>query len=132
MLIDDTLLNTISEKAECNERLRMNFNLHDQLTSPSQRLLNALAVGTIVPIHRHTHTSETYILLRGKINIMFYDGNGNITEQFLLDPLIGHYGIQIPKFQWHSLEVIQQGSVILEVKDGPYTPLTAENIMPKY
>ncbi|MEG1539081.1 MAG: WbuC family cupin fold metalloprotein [Muribaculaceae bacterium] len=129
MIIDNNLLDEVSEKARKSERLRMNFNLHDSLEAKAQRLLNALEPGTILPIHRHTYTSETYILLRGKIRVIFYNEIGGEQESFTLDPTTGKYGVQISKGQWHTLEVLEAGSVIFEVKDGPYTPLSPEDIM---
>jgi cupin fold WbuC family metalloprotein len=131
MLINKTLLNSISEQARNNERLRMNFNFHTSPEAKSQRLLNAIEMGSVVPIHRHQQTAETYILLRGLMRVMFYNDDGEISELFDLDPLIGNYGIDIPQGQWHSLEVLSPDSVIFEVKDGPYKPLDAEDILKK-
>ena len=131
MLINSELLDSISEQARNNERRRMNFNFHTSPEAKSQRLLNVLEMDSVIPIHRHKNTAETYILLRGKISVEFYNENGDITELIDLDPTTGHYGIDIPKGQWHSLEVLAPGSVIFEVKDGPYTPITAEDILSK-
>lgn len=128
MIIDENLLNEVSAKAKTSERLRMNLNLHDSLDAKAQRLLNALEIGTVLPIHRHPHTSETYILLRGKIRVMFYNNKKIETDAFLLEPSSGSYGVHIPAGQWHTLEVLESGSVIFEVKDGPYTPLGKEDI----
>lgn len=129
MKIDKKLLDKVSAKAKASERLRMNFNLHDSLDAKAQRLLNALEVGTILPIHRHRHTSETYILLRGKIRVMFYNEIGGETEYFILNPQQENYGVHIPAGQWHTLEVLENDSVIFEVKDGPYTPIEPEDMM---
>lgn len=123
------LLDEVSAKAKINDRLRMNFNLHDSLDAKAQLLLNALEVGTVLSIHRHRHTAETYILLRGKIRVMFYNEMGEETESFILDPFSGNYGVHIPVGQWHTLEVMENDSVIFEVKDGPYTPLEPEDLM---
>ena len=128
MLIDDRLLDGVQVEAKASERLRMNFNLHDSLDAKAQRLLNALEPGTILPIHRHNHTAETYILLRGRIDVMFYDNNATELERYKLDPQAGCYGVQIPAGQWHTIEV-HESSVIFEVKDGPYTPLAPEDVL---
>lgn len=129
MIIDKKLLDEVSAQAKASKRLRMNYNLHDSLDAKAQKLLNALEIGTILPIHRHCHTSETYMLLRGKIRVMFYNEMREETDSFLLDPLSGNYGVQIPVGQWHTLEVLEDNSVIFEVKDGPYTPLAPEDLM---
>lgn len=129
MIIDKKLLDEVSGKAKASERLRMNLNFHDSLDAKAQRLLNALEMGTVLPIHRHQHTSETYLLLRGKIRVMFYNEMGAETESFLLNPLEGNYGIHIPIGQWHTLEVLESDSVIFEVKDGPYMALAPEDIL---
>ena len=128
MIINARLLDQITSQAEVSPRLRMNYNLHESLDAKAQRLINVLLPNTILPIHRHRHTSETYVLLRGKMFVIFYNEIGGQIERYLLDPTIGNYGVQIPKGQWHTVEVIEP-SALLEVKDGPYTPLTPEDIM---
>ena len=128
MIINDELLDKVTAEAEASPRLRMNYNLHDSLDAKAQRLINVLLPGTPLPIHRHTHTAETYVLLRGKMFVVFYDDLGGQTERYLLDPTQGNHGVQIPKGQWHTVEVIEP-STILEVKDGPYTPLQPEDTL---
>lgn len=128
-LINDLLLNEVTTKAVESARLRMNHNLHTSLDAKAQRLLNALEPGTELPIHRHKHTAETYILLRGKIRVLFYDSAKQCIDSFLLNPLTGEYGINIPAGQWHTLEVLESGTVIFEVKDGPYMPLDKDDLL---
>ena len=128
MIIDDELLDGVTGEAEKSPRLRMNFNLHENLDAKAQRLINVLLPCTPLTVHRHRHTAETYALLRGRMFVVFYNDLGEQTERFLLDPHIGNYGVNIPAGQWHTVEVIEP-SAILEVKDGPYTPLAPEDIM---
>lgn len=127
MIINEAFLNEITDKAKASDRLRINFNLHDSLEAKAQRLLNALEPGTALPVHRHRETAETYIVLRGSLKVLFYNDNKEIVESFNLDPKTNNYGIHIPKGQWHTLEVLESGTVIFEVKDGPYMPLTEED-----
>ena len=108
-------------QAQASERLRMDYNLHESLDAKTQRLLNALEPGTFLPIHRHRHTAKTYILLRGRIDVVFYGETGAEIERHRLDLAVGNYGVHIPVGQWHTIEVCKP-SVIFEVKDGPYTP----------
>ncbi len=128
MIINDNLLDKVTSEAEASPRLRMNYNLHDSLDAKAQRLINVLLPGTPLPIHRHRHTAETYVILRGKMFVVFYNDLGGQIERFLLDPRQGNYGVQIPAGQWHGIEVIEP-SAILEVKDGPYTPLEPEDML---
>jgi cupin fold WbuC family metalloprotein len=128
-IIDKNLLDEVTSKAISSPRLRMNHNFHESYDSKSQRLLNALEPGTELPIHRHRNTSETYILLRGKMKVLFYDENKVLMQEFYLDPLDGKYGVDIPVGQWHTIEVLDSGTVIFEVKDGPYTPINNEDIL---
>ena len=128
MIINNELLDEVTLKAEESPRFRMNFNLHDSLDAKAQRLINVLLPGTILPIHRHRHTAETYVLLRGKMFVVFYDDLGAQVERYLLDPIIGNYGVQIPIGQWHGIEVIEP-SAIFEVKDGPYMPIQPEDML---
>lgn len=129
MLIEEKLLDSVTSRAKTSDRLRMNYNLHDSLDAKAQRLLNALEPGTELPIHRHQHTAETYIVLRGAIKVLFYNDERMLTNEFMINPLEGRYGIHIPASQWHTLEVLDSGTVIFEVKDGPYVPLQPEDII---
>jgi len=128
MILNDELLDKVTTEAEASPRLRMNYNLHESLDAKAQRLINVLLPGTPLPIHRHKDTTETYVILRGKMFVVFYNDLGAQVERFLLNPTQGFYGVQIPKSQWHTVEVIEP-SAILEVKDGPYTPLAPEDIL---
>lgn len=128
-LINESLLDEVTRQAQESPRLRMNHNFHDSLDAKAQRLLNALEPGTLLPIHRHPHTAETYLLLRGKIKVLYYNDQKELIETVVLEPKSGNYGIHIPKNQWHTLEVLESGSVIFEVKDGPYTPLEEKDVL---
>lgn len=128
MLIDDFLLDELAGQAGESARLRMNHDLRNSLDDTSQRMLNALEIGTIIPVHRHIKTSETQILLRGKIDVMFYDDAGQEIERFHLDTANGMYGVDIPIGRWHNLEVIEP-AVIFEAKDGLYRPLDLEDMI---
>lgn len=128
-LIDNQLLAEVSRRAAENQRLRMNYNFHDGLDAPAQRLLNALQVGTDLPIHRHRHTAETYILLQGELKVLYYNDHREVTETAILNPLKGNHGIHIPAGQWHTIEVLAPDSVIFEVKEGPYSPLNEDDIL---
>ncbi|MBQ1175736.1 MAG: WbuC family cupin fold metalloprotein [Treponema sp.] len=129
MILDTKFLDELTEKAKESPRLRMNYNLHDSLESKAQRLFNGLEPGTVLPIHRHADTSESYILIRGSLRVTLLDDNKNVTESVELDLNKGVFGFQIPANTWHKVEVLESGTVIFEVKDGPYTPLTQENIL---
>ena len=128
MIIDNKLLDEITVRAEESPRRRMNFNLHDSLDAKAQRLINVLLPGTVIPVHRHRHTAETYLLLRGRMTVIFYNELGAESGRYLLDPREGNYGLQIPAGQWHGLEVLEP-SAIIEIKDGPYTPLSPEDLL---
>ena len=128
-IIDKRLLDSISSDAKESRRLRMNYNFHDSLDAPCQRLLNALEPGTAVPIHRHKNTSETYILLSGKLKMMFYNDEKEVIEETILSIESGNYGIHIPAGVWHSMDVLASGTVIFETKDGPYMPVQECDIL---
>ena len=138
-LINNELLEGLHEKAAQNERRRMNFDLRTTAEDTSQRMLNALEVGTKVSIHRHLKTSETVICLEGCLDWVFYkelpnmDAGGPIHDgetaadetnfleiaRFRVCPREGVHGIQVPKGAWHSIEV-HETSTIFEAKDGAY------------
>ena len=128
MIIDKALLDELSLKAKANPRLRQSFDLRNTPADLSQRMLNALEPGTVMPIHRHMASSETVALLRGKIRWHFYDDAGNETESVLLDANGDVRCINVEKARWHSLECLESGSVLFESKDGKYEPLREEEI----
>ena len=129
MLLDSKLLDEVTEQAKLSPRLRMNYNLHESLDAKAQRLFNAVEPGTKLAIHRHPHTAETYMVVRGHIRIYFYNDNKEIISEFDVNPLEGRYGVQIPKMQWHSMDVLESGTVIFSVKDGPYIPSAPEDLL---
>ena len=119
MEINKGFLGKLFEQAVANPRLRQNYDLRTSSDDNSQRMLNALLPGTVVPIHRHPNSNENVLLLCGKLIEVIYDENGNEKERIHLDPTIGNYGCVIPPGAWHTVEVLEP-SVIYEVKDGKY------------
>lgn len=124
--IDKTLLDDLFAKAKASDRLRVNFDLRTSASDNSQRMLNALLPGTEVPVHRHPISTETVMLLCGKIVEVLFDSEGNETERIHLDPSVGSFGCVVPAGVWHTVEVIEP-SVILEAKDGAYGKDGSEN-----
>lgn len=131
-IINEQLLNETTEKARQSSRLRMNYNFHERLDDPINRLINAMEPGTYIRPHRHLNPEkdETYFLLRGKVITFIFDNEGNITEKLILDPESGVYGAEIKAGTWHGLLVLESGSVVYEVKPGPFTPLCTEDFAP--
>lgn len=127
MEINDKLLDELLFQAETNERRRVNLDLRNGDGDTSQRMLNALQPGTLVPIHRHTTTSETVILLRGHVTELFYNEKGVECGRYELNMGKGIYGVQVPVGMWHTLAV-HEPSVIIEMKDGAYVPITMDDI----
>ena len=129
MLIDTKLLDALTAQAKASPRLRINFDLRNTPDDPSQRMLNALEPGTVMPIHRHQNTSETVVVLRGKVKWLYYNDKGELTDTILVEAGGDICGLSVPKGQWHSLECLESGSVILETKDGPWEALKEEDIL---
>ena len=131
MKITKEVLDELTAQAKVSPRLRMNLDLRNSLEDGSQRMLNALEPGTVIPIHRHHGSSETVVILRGKIRWIFYDENGNETERVALDADGDLRMLNVEKDRWHSLECLESGSVLFECKDGAYRPLEEDEIMVK-
>lgn len=144
MEINKDLLNGLFEQAKGNPRLRQNLDLRTSAADTSQRMLNALLPGTVVPVHRHEDTSETVVCLCGKMDEVIYeevvtytdaasealpmgmDAQGVMrkveyreVQRIRLCPAEGKFGCQVPKGAWHTVEVMEP-SVIFEAKDGAY------------
>lgn len=129
MLIDTNLLDVLTAQAKASPRLRMNLDLRNSPADQSQRMLNALEPGTVMPIHRHRHTSETVVVLRGKVKWRYYNDKGELTDTILVEAGGDICGLSVPMGQWHSLECLESGSVILECKDGAWEELRVEDVM---
>ncbi len=125
MLLTTTLLDQLSCEASTSPRLRKNYNLHDGLDAPSQRLFNALQPGTKMEIHRHRHTSETTIVIRGSVKYSIYADDGKIEEEHILKAGFDSFGFNVPAGVWHTMEPLEPDTVIFGCKDGPYIPLEA-------
>lgn len=130
MVIDNKVLDELSAKAKASPRLRMNLDLRNSENDGSQRMLNAIEPGSPERIHRHQHTSETVVCLRGKVVEEFYDELERIcTDSIVLTPNGPNVAINIPAGQWHSIRAVESGSVVLAVKDGKYEPLTDADVL---
>ena len=129
MVVDKKILDELTAKAKANPRLRCNLDMRNSADDQSQRMLNALEPGTVMLIHRHLASSETIIILRGRIRWLFYDEQGRITESTELWSDGDVRMLNVEKGRWHSLECLESGSVLFEAKDGPYHPLEEDEIM---
>ena len=129
MVKDKQLLDELSDQAKSNPRLWQSMDLGNSPEDLSQRMLNALEPGTVMPIHRHGASSETVAIFRGKICWHFYDDAGNETESIVLDADGDLRCLNVEKGRWHSLECLAPGSVLLESKNGKWEPLGPEDIM---
>ena len=127
MIIDQQILDELTAQAKDSPRLRMNLDLRNSPADQSQRMLNAIEPGTVLPIHRHRTTTETVVCLRGHFVEYFYDADGRMTAA--IDMVPGGTLINIPAGQWHNLESLESGTVLLEVKDGAYEPIGEEDIL---
>ena len=130
MKITQVMLNSLTEQAKASERLRMNLDLRNSDTDGSQRMLNAIEPGSILPIHRHQKTSETMVCLRGKLRVEYYDELERIcTDSFIIEPGGSNVAVSIPIGVWHTVHALESGTCILEMKDGAYEPLQDVDIL---
>ena len=128
--ITQGLLDSLTEQAKTCSRQRMNLDLRDSDMDSSQRMLNAIEPGSTLPIHRHRNTSETVVCLRGRLVEEFYDDLERIcTEAIELSPNGPIVALNIPAGQWHTVRALESGTVILEMKNGAYEPLSDFDIL---
>ncbi len=128
MIIDNNFLDNLLEQAANNERKRTAFDMRTSSADNSQRIINALIPGTIVPIHRHRKTTESLTVLRGKLTEVLFDEDGNESARFEVGPSTGNLMVQIPAGTWHTVEV-NEPCVIFEAKDGAYEAMRPEDVM---
>ena len=129
MIIDTELLDKVTEQAKASPRLRMNYNFHQSLDELCHRFINAVEPGTEVPIHKHPTKDETFVILRGKVRVTTHRDDGSIIESVVLCAEEGRYGVNIPKGVWHTIECLEEDSVIFECKEGPFVPHEQDGIL---
>ena len=130
MVINQALLDKLTDEAKASPRLRMNLDLRNSDADQSQRMLNAIEPGSPLPIHRHRKSSETVVCLRGRLIEEFYDDlERTCTDRIELSPNGPVVALNIPIGQWHTVQALESGTVIMEVKDGPYEPTGPEDIL---
>jgi len=132
MKITQEILDNLTAQAKASPRLRMNLDLRNSSEDQSQRMLNAIEPGSPLPIHRHRHSSETVVILRGRLVEEFYDESGTLVESIDLSPNGPTVALNIPAGQWHTVRALASGTVILESKDGAYAPFGPEDILTPY
>lgn len=124
MKITQAVLDKLTAEAKASPRLRMNMDLRNSAEDGSQRMLNAIEPGSPLPIHRHQKTSETVVCLRGRLIEEFYDDlERTCTDRIELSPNGPVVALNIPIGQWHTVQSLESGTVIMEVKDGRYEPI---------
>lgn len=138
MVIDKKILDELTAKAKENPRLRCNLDMRNSADDKSQRMLNALEPGTVMPIHRHKGSSETCVCIRGHFEEYLYgytetrsDGTPDPNSFGIVETVDMYPGgpiLNIEKGQWHSLKCLESGTILLEAKDGPYAPLEHDEI----
>lgn len=126
MIITLQILDELTASAKASPRLRMNFDLRDTSEDESQRMLNAIEPGTVMPIHRHKSSSETVICVRGHFEEYLYDENGQLVET--IDMVPGGNIVNVEAGRWHSLRSLESGTVLFEAKNGAYRPLAEDEI----
>lgn len=130
MVITQTILDDLTRRAKNSPRLRMHLDLRNSENDGSQRMLNAIEPGSPERIHRHQHTSETVVCIRGRVVEEFYDELERIcTDSIELTPNGPNVAVNIPAGQWHSIRAVESGSVVLAVKDGRYEALTDADVL---
>ena len=129
IIINDDFIRPIVCKAEISPRRRMNYNFHPQLDDPLQRMLNCLEPDTYIQPHKHENPDkcEAFILLKGKVLVVEFDNDGQVTSRALLEAGTGVYGAEIAPRIFHCIIAMEPGSVVYEVKNGPYSPLNDKN-----
>ncbi len=130
-IVDQNLLNKLSEEAKRSPRMRKNYNFHEQSEDTIQRLLNAIEPDTYIRPHKHENPNkrEVFVLLKGKMALLIFDENGEIIEVVYFDSK-NILLTEIPPATWHSLISLQENTVYYEIKDGPYNPDNDKNFAP--
>ena len=133
-ILDNVVFNSVQEEAAASPRRRMHYDLRTQVEEPewqdtSQRMLNVMMKDTVIPIHRHSETSETVIVLRGSGDEVIYNKKGEETERVALRYGSNCAAVQVPRNAYHTFIPHEDGTVIFEAKDRAYDPEKTEEFL---
>ena len=120
----------LQREAAGKDRRRTNYNLHERLEDPIQRLCIIGEPDTVFPPHRHLGKWELVTILKGSLSLYIYDDAGKIVEQIDMSPGGDTLAAEIPADTWHNYIFHESGTTFLEVKRGPYRPFTPEELAP--
>ena len=129
-LFSQTLLDELSAKAAASPRLRANHNIHPLPADPVQRFFVAAQRDTYFRPHRHLTKSELAWVLRGSFDVLTFDERGGVTGRYRVGSGTADLGFETPRATWHTLLAVTDGSMFLEIKEGPYDPATAAEFAP--
>jgi cupin fold WbuC family metalloprotein len=122
--ITTQLIDSVIDQARTSLRLRMNYNFHPELSDPVQRLLNALEPWTYIRPHKHITKEESFVLLRGTALAVVFNDDGSIRDHAVLSQANGILGIEFEENSYHMLTALETGTVVYEIKEGPFVPHT--------
>lgn len=131
-LINKATLDDLTRQAQVSPRKRQSKNYHPLLSDRLQRMLNAFEPGTYVRPHRHwdMQKREVFVILRGRLLVIFFDDAGNVTDRVILDAAQGNHAVEIAPDEWHLATALKSGTVVYEIKDGPYDATTDKQFAP--
>ena len=123
-IIGKEIISEVHRQSAESPRLRMNYNIHETLDEDVHKLLNSLQPGTVMPVHRHLHPAkkETFVLLEGALEVLKYNDDKTVAERYLMSRESGNVICEIMPEEWHSFNVLEPDTLILEIKKGPYLP----------
>ena len=127
-IIDEKLIEKVTEEAKASPRLRKNYNFHKSLSEKCHRFLNALEPGTQIPVHHHPTKDETVVILKGKVRVTTYNDDGEVMQSCIISYEDGIYGVDIPKNTWHGVECLKP-SILFECKEGPFVEHEVDGIL---
>ena len=131
-IISHKVLDQLSLEASGSERLRKNLNLHDDYADPCQRLFIAMEPGTYIRPHRHTDPPkpECFMAVRGKLALVVFDDDGEVKQVISFGDGCHTLAIDLPAGEWHSIIVVEPGSIFFETKPGPYVAMSDKDFAP--
>lgn len=127
-IIDEKLIEKVTEEAKASPRLRKNYNFHKSLSEKCHRFLNALEPGTQIPVHHHPTKDETVVILKGKVRVTTYNDDGEVIQSCVISQEDGVYGVDIPKNTWHGVECLEP-SILFECKEGPFIEHEVDGVL---
>lgn len=99
---------------------RSRLCLHRSNEDPLHEMIICFHRDTVVRPHRHTTKSESFHLIEGELDVIFFNDAGKAVRRLVMDKTKSTLVYRLSAPMWHSVIVRSEYAVIHEITNGPF------------